>query len=79
MRYREAHSTEITSSQEILSETPTAGSVNVIPNPPRKKLITSRLFHSKETKCKSLELFIEAMENDLFKPNNIHKPRSKSE
>ena len=70
------HSTEKTSHQEILSEPPPAGNINVIPNPPRKKLITSRLFHSKQTKYKSLELFIEAMENDLFNPNNIRKPRN---
>ena len=45
--YRVTHSTDITSSQEILSEPPTAGNINVIPNPPRKKLTTSRLFCSK--------------------------------
>ena len=74
LRYRVTHSTEITSNQEILAEPPTADNINVIPNPPRKKSITSRLYHSKETKCKSLKLF-EAMENDLFKPSNIRKPR----
>ena len=35
----------------------------------------SRLFCSKETKCKGMELFIEAMENELFNPNNIQKLR----
>ena len=74
LRYRVTHSTEITSNQGILAEPPTADNINVIPNPPRKKSITSRLYHSKETKCKSLKLF-EAMENDLFKPSNIRKPR----
>ena len=69
------NSTEITSNQEILAEPPTADNINVIPNPPRKKS-TSRLYHSKETNCKSLELFIEAMENDLFNPSNIRKPRN---
>ena len=69
------HSTEITSNQEVLAEPPTADNINVIPNPPRKKS-TSRLYHSKETNCKSLELFIEAMENDLFNPSNIRKPRN---
>ena len=76
LRYRKTHSTEITLSQEILSEPPTADNINVIPNPPRKKLTTSRLFCSKETKCKCLQLFIEAMENDLFNPNNIQKRRN---
>ena len=74
LRYRVTHSTEITSNQGILAEPPTADNINVIPNPPRKKSMTSRLYHSKETKCKSLKLF-EAMENDLFKPSNIRKPR----
>ena len=59
--YRVTHSLEITSSQEILSEPPTAGNINVIENPPGKKSTTSRLFRLKETKCKSLEFFIEAM------------------
>ena len=76
MSYRLTHSTDITSRQEFLSKPPTAGNFNVIPNGPRKKLTTSRLFRSKETKYKSLELFIEAMENDLFNPNNIRKPRN---
>ena len=35
----------------------------------------SRLFYSKETKCKGMELFIEALENKLFNPNNIQKLR----
>ena len=70
------HTTDITSRQEFLLQPPTAGNINVIPNPPRKKLATSRLFRSKETKGKSLELFIEAMENELFNPNNTRKPRS---
>ena len=70
------HSTEITLNQEILSEPHTAGNINVIPNPPKKKSTTSRLYCLKETKCKSLELFIEAMENDLFNPRNIRKPRN---
>ena len=62
--------------QEILAEPTTADSINRIPNPPRKKSTTSRLYLSKETKCESLELFIEAMENDLFNPSNIRKPRN---
>ena len=70
------HSTETTSNQDILAEPPTADNINVIPNPPRKKSTTSRLYRSRETKCKSLELFIEAMENDLFNPSNIRKPRN---
>ena len=70
------NSLETTSSQDNLSEPPTAGNVNVIQNPPRKKSTTSRLFRLKETKCMSLELFIEAMENDLFNPSNIRKPRN---
>ena len=69
------HTTDITSRQEFLSQPPTAGNINVIPNPPRKKLATSRLFRSKETKGKSLEQ-IETMENELFNPNNTRKPRS---
>ena len=56
---------------EILSYPPTADDINEIPYPPRKKLTTSTLFRSIETKCKSLELFIEATKNDLFNPNNI--------
>ena len=76
MRHRVTNSTEITSNLEILAEPPTADNINVIPNPPRKKLTTSRLYRSKETKCKSLELFIEAMENGLFNPSNIRKPRN---
>ena len=76
LRYRVTHSTEMRSSPEILSEPPTAGNINVIPNPQRKKSATSRLFCSKETKCKSLELFIEVMENDLFNTSNIRKPRN---
>ena len=76
MRYRVTHSTEITLNQEILAEPPTADNINVIPNPPRKKSTTSTVYRSKETKCKSLELFIEAMENDLFNPSNIRKPRN---
>ena len=75
-RYRVTHSTEITSNQDILAELPTADNINVIPNPTRKKSTTSRLYRSKETKCKSLELFIKAMENDLFNPSNIRKPRN---
>ena len=74
--YRVTHPLEITSSQENLSEPSTAGNVNVIQNPPMKKSTTSRLFSLKETKCKSLELFIEAMENDLFNPTNIRKPKN---
>ena len=70
------HPLEITSSQENLSEPPTGGNVNVIQNPPREKSTASRLFPLKETKCKSLELFIEAMENDLFNPTNIRKPKN---
>ena len=70
------HSTDITSSQEILSEPPTAGNINAIPNPPRKKFTTSILFCSKETKCRSLELFIEVIEKDLLNSNNIRKPRN---
>ena len=46
--YRVTHSIEITSSQEILSQPITAGNINVIPNPARKKSATSRLFCSKE-------------------------------
>ena len=76
LRYRVTHSTNITSSQWILSEPSTAGNINVIPNLPRKKSTTSRLFCSKETKWKSLELFIEAMESDSFNPSNIRKPRN---
>ena len=76
LRYRVAHSTQITQNREILAEPPTADNINAIPNPPRKKLTTSRLYRSKEIKCKSLELFIEAMENDLFNPSNIRKPRN---
>ena len=72
MRYRVTHSTEITSTQEIFSQPSTPGNINVISNPPRKQTTTSRLFRSKETKCKSLE----ATKNDLFNPsNNIRKPR----
>ena len=48
LRYRVTHSIEITSSQEILSQPITAGNINVIPNPARKKSATSRLFCSKE-------------------------------
>ena len=59
------HSKEITSSQEILSETPTAGNINITPNPPRKNLRTSKLSHSKE-----------AMKNDLSNPSYIGKPRN---
>ena len=70
------HSKEITSSQEILSETPTAGNINIIPNPPRKNLTTSKLSRSKEAKCKSAEIFIEAMKNDLSNPSYIGKPRN---
>ena len=70
------YSTEITSNQDILAEPPTADNINVIPNPPRKKSTTSRLYRSRERRCKSLELFIEAMENDLFNPSNIRKPRN---
>ena len=69
LRYRVTHSTEITSNQEILAESPIADNINVIPNPPRKKSATSRLYCSKETKCKILKLFIEAMENGLFNPS----------
>ena len=76
LRYRVTHSTETTSNQEILAEPPTADNINVIPNPPRKKSATSRLYRSKETKCQSLELFIEAMENDLFNTSYIQKPRN---
>ena len=74
LRYRVTHSTDITSNQKVLSESPTAGNINVIPNPPRKKSTASRLYHSKETKCKSLELFMEAMKNDLFNHGNTQKP-----
>lgn len=70
------HSKEITSSQEILSETPTAGNINITPNPPRKNLTTSKLSHSKEAKCKSAEIFIEAMKNDLSNPSYTGKPRN---
>ena len=42
LRHRVTHSTEITSNQEILAEPPAADNINVIPNPPRKKLTTSR-------------------------------------
>ena len=73
MRYRVSHSIEITSSQKLLSEPRTAGNIKVIPNLPMKKSTTSTLFHSKEAKCKSLELFTEAIENDLFNPSNIWK------
>ena len=44
LRYRVTHSTEMRSSPEILSEPPTAGNINVSPNPQRKKSATSRLF-----------------------------------
>ena len=70
------HSTEITSNQEILAESPIADNINIIPNQPRKKSATSRLYRSKEAKCKSLELFIEAMENDLFNSSYIREPRN---
>ena len=70
------HSTGVTSNEEILLESPTADNIKEIRNPLRKTLTTSRLFRSKETKCKSLEIFIEAMENDIFNINNIPKPRS---
>ena len=76
LRYRVTHSTEITSNQEILTEPGTADNINLIPNPPRKKSTTSKLYRSKQTKCKSLELFIEAMEKDLFNPSNIQKHRN---
>ena len=65
------HSTEITSTQEIFSQPLTPGNINVISNPPRKQTTTSRLFCSKETKCKNSE----ATKNDLFNPSNIQKPR----
>ena len=71
LRYRVTHSTEITSNQEILTEPGTADNINLIPNPPRKKSTTSKLYRSKQTKCKSLELLIEAMKNDLFNPSNL--------
>ena len=67
------HSAEVTSNQEILLEPPTADNINEIANPPRKKLRTSRLFRSKETKYRSLKLFIEGMEKDLFSSNNIRE------
>ena len=70
------HSTKTPSGQEILSEPPTAGIVNVIPNPPRKKSTTSRFLCSKEIKYQSLELFIVVIENDLFNPSIIRKPRN---
>ena len=70
------HSKGITSSQEILSETPTAGNINITPNPPRKNLTTSKLSHSKEAKCKRAEIFIETMKNDLSNPSYIGKPRN---
>ena len=76
LRYRVTHSTEITSNQEFLAESPTADNINVIPNPHRKKSATSRLYHSKEAKCKSSELFIEATENNLFNPSFIRKARN---
>ena len=76
LRYRVTHTTEITSNQEILTEPGTADNINLIPNPRRKKSTTSRLYRSKQTKCTSLELFIEAMENDLFNPSNVRKPRN---
>ena len=76
LRYRATHSFGITSIPDNLSEPPTADNVNVIQNPPRKKSTTFRLFWSKETKCKSLELFIEAIENDLFNPSKIWKFRN---
>ena len=65
------HSTEITSNQVILAEPGTTDNINSIPNPQRKKSTTSRLYRSKQTKSKSLELFIEAVENDLFNPSNL--------
>ena len=70
------HSTEITSNQEILAESPIADNINIIPNQPRKKSATSRLYRTKEAKCKSLELFIETMENDLFNSSYIREPRN---
>ena len=70
------HSTEITSNQEVLAESPTADNINVIPNPLKKKSATSRLYCSKETKCKILKLFIEAMENGLFNSSYIRKARN---
>ena len=76
MRYGVTHSLKITSSQDNLSEPPSVDNVNVIQNPLRKKSTTSRLFWLKETKCKTLQLFIEAMENDLFNPSNIWKPKN---
>ena len=63
------HFTEITSNQE------NADNINVTSNQPKKKSATSRLYHSKEIKCKSLETFIEVMQNDLFNPGNFQKPR----
>ena len=63
-----SHSTDISLSLEVLSEPAIADNINVIPNPPRKNSTTSGLVCSKGPKCKSLELLIEAMENDLFNP-----------
>ena len=42
-RYRVTRSTDITSNQEILAESPTADNIDIIPNQPRKKSTTSRL------------------------------------
>ena len=70
------HQIQVTSNEEILLESPAADIIKEIQNPPKTTLTTSRLFRSKKTKRKSLEIFIEAMENDIFSTNNIRKPRS---
>ena len=53
LRYRVTHSTEITSNQEILAKPQTADNINVIPNPPRKKSATPRLYCSKEQNARA--------------------------
>ena len=57
LRYRVTHSTEMRSSPEILSEQPTAGNINVIPNPQRKKISNIYIIPLKTDKMQELRTF----------------------
>ena len=52
-----SHSTDISLSLEVLSEPAIADNINVIPNPPRKKINNIRIILLKRTKMQELRTF----------------------
>ena len=76
LRYKAFQSQQTTSTNNLADEIDNTSSNTKTFEPPKKIVKHAPLFRSKETKHKSLELFISSLEKDLFEPQNIRNPRN---